>query len=148
MNGGNSESLRYTIASFAPRVASRGAGGCSVEAGAAALAGTPFSAGGLFRTFCPEVAAWPCRGPPCQPWVSGPCGAWPHPSLYPPACPYPGPQLWQALPFPAWEVRLPSQRREYSFIVSHLKTSFVMKLEKASLMAGLLGVPLLSHWDI
>ena len=48
-----------------------------------------------FGTFCPEVAAWLCRGPPCQPWVGGPCGAWPHPSFCPPACPYPGPQ-----PFP------------------------------------------------
>lgn len=54
---------------------------------------------------CLEVwAAWPCQGPPCQPWVGGPCGA------SPPSCPCPRTQ-----PFPsgdgpggAWAARVPA----------------------------------------
>lgn len=80
-----------------------------------------------FGTFYPEVAAWPCRRPPCQPWpkpAAPPQGAlppWAHSLPWGPPSwpgwtePAPGEQLWQALLFPARVDCLPFQRREYSF---------------------------------
>ena len=44
----HSEKLRYTISSFTPRAASRGAGGCSAAAEVSALMGASFLVGGLF----------------------------------------------------------------------------------------------------
>lgn len=102
MNGCSSVRLRYTISSFTPRAASRGAGGCSVAVGASALTGAPFPTGDLLWDILSRGCGLDLSGAALSALVGDPCGAWPHPLLCPPACPYPGPQ-----PFPGLALRRP-----------------------------------------
>lgn len=92
LNGGNSERLRYRISSFTPRAASRGTGSCSGVPTASSWEGELYLADFLIWNVLSRDCGFALSGAASSALEGGICGVWPHPSLCPPACSYPGPQ--------------------------------------------------------